>query len=332
MKTSARLDYLIGVIDLNGSDYQSICGLVGKATAADLAIDTTKPIFRGQRWHGSGVSAVGVMAAMQLGTDGEPAKLWLSIPGKPLGAMSSAEHQDLLAYLVAKGFRATRLDVALDVPHDTVGLAQLREATTSGAMMGFRSYSLTESKQRGVKGWTVYLGAAGADRRLCIYDKRAESRGRVDAVRMELRLNDDVAVAAVGQLMHRIRSSGDEWASWLARMVIGAVDFREANGARYKNERPQLDWWARITEYVGAGVRPTVRRMVRTLEDGRAWLQRQVLPTIEIIARVFGANQRTAMVDWLYDQWEYRHGPDRQRRVDRMRLELFAAAKIPCGA
>lgn len=106
------------------------------------------------------------------------------------------EENDMLGAVWRFGcreYRATRLDLAVDV-FDGGVLAQkvARSARRDVIRTNARRISVIEST-RGGTGVTTYIGSRQAARFMRVYDKNAESNGKIPASRFELQANKDFA-------------------------------------------------------------------------------------------------------------------------------------------
>lgn len=79
---------------------------------------------------------------------------------------------------------------------------------------------------------------------LRVYDKAAESGGRVDAIRWELECKGRVAVAA----MEAMAQPFENQSAAALRYLVGFLDFRERLSGLATKRRPRCRWWASLVE------------------------------------------------------------------------------------
>jgi hypothetical protein len=327
-----HIDYITGVIDCDDRlDVEKKLAFVGQAARSDVRLDWQRPIYRGRRWDASGTGTDGTMAAATDSRDGGKPSLWISIPGKPLSAMNEHEQREILRYLWAIGMRMTRLDVALDVPHDAVTHLQLDTALEYAEVVGPRSYRSIKSRQKGVDGWAVYIGGDGSDTQLCVYDKRAESGGEVDSIRWELHCRDERARVTLEYLMQFKDASSDDWCQAQAALVTSWVDFRVAAPGKRIHERNRLNWWQDIVSLARDDVWPALARPIRSLQDTLQWLHHQVIHTIEMVRGACKVGGNELLVELLYSRFDYRLTRCQRDKIERWKRELSAGLVSPCG-
>ncbi|MGE3175261.1 MAG: replication initiation factor domain-containing protein [Planctomycetota bacterium] len=204
---------------------------------------------------------------------------WSSVklPGKSCRATGTEKLLRLLAVLLddAYGLKVSRLDVAIDDFDRSFIPRQFAEACVDGdlsseaAVLGrgvitrVRPTNWDWSRR---KNGCFWLGGAKAARRLRVYDKEAESRGAIEAVRVELQCRDEYALDMAHRLVAAMvaeRPLGD-----VAReRVRGFVDLRVPSGSRSRSQEwPQVDWWA---QFIGSGTSDGIPREDPT--DARTW-------------------------------------------------------------
>jgi len=166
-----------------------------------------------------------------------------------------------LAGVAVLNGRVTRLDVCIDVfgMPATPAIDALVAAIKSDAM---RDGSLDTIRYQGVgkrAGDTLYVGAAGDEARLRVYDKGAEQGEPVQWMRVELQLRGEKAKwgALLVQLQGVVLA--------VPEILRGYVDF------------PGVEWWAEALGAVeGVPLEPTVRKP----GNKRRWYTEQVIPAM----------------------------------------------------
>lgn len=161
----------------------------------------------------------------------------------------------------------TRIDIAFD--------AQIDIRTIDWSCLVSRSRDVTRvEKVRGAPGLTVYVGSASSDTRVRVYDKSAEV-GLSDVItRFEWQFRDDRAQAIYNVLM-----SGGSVLPYLLRYL----DFRDICSTSNVSRAPRLSWWASIVGSLRSLPLLPVR-VVRTLDDVKNWILRQVAPSLALLS------------------------------------------------
>lgn len=187
----------------------------------------------------------------------------------------------LLAYVSATG-RATRVDLAADDWARRVQPEQVRDALQSGdGVTHTRSRHWYQDLATG--GGTLYVGAASSRQRLRVYDKAVESGGRIAAVRWEMQTRDETAQTLPGDL-----AMGNWGAIWASR-VVQLIDFRD----RRQTERPgrcrRSEWFSGL---VGDAAKARVYdpKPPRTVEEVKAWIDKQVAPSLAAVVAASGGD------------------------------------------
>jgi DNA relaxase NicK len=194
------------------------------------------------------------------------------------------------------------MDVALDDYDKSVDLNLVREAILAGNVKGLKldspkSYRFTDSAKGG---WTTQLGAPKSASGLCVYDKEAESGGKLPCHRWEQRLKADYASQALDDWL-RFGSKGFEQVSarYLGGLVVGRYSFIDR--ASKPNEKnlsriPELPWWKTFVDRVGCQVKHARQRPKFSIERKMRWIIRQVVTSLVVLDKVMGTEN---FDDWL---------------------------------
>lgn len=226
---------------------------------------------------------------------------WTSIrlPGKACSAVGTNRVLDLVAALGAHGgLKVARLDVALDDLTRSFTPRDFAERCVDGRLDDvdslLRPGLVTRVRRRDAWDWSrredgcFWLGSKGGARLLRVYDKGAESKGAIDAVRVELQTRNRAATT-LGLDLLRARRTGEPLGRVMARHLVGFVDFREPDGSRSATAIWRRSaWWA---EFVGGVQRATIagapRAPFETWEAGRG---AQLRSFLEVQLRRRGAS------------------------------------------
>lgn len=214
----------------------------------------------------------------------------VDVPGAVLDTLEPAQRVELLVALLSRGFRATRIDCAMDVRDGVWSQLQdrVRAAFKRGELCGARCVQgYDDLRLDGNDAQGTYIGKRGKEgsgRLSNIYDKGLES-GTTDKagewVRWEVRFSGDCA-AEVAMLIGR---EPERAAMTMAGVILGSVDFRAVNGQTALCRRPRLAWWRKILEDV-EGVRVVAKRVSSSWEGWARWMREQVAPGLARLAGV----------------------------------------------
>ncbi|MBO6740430.1 MAG: replication initiation factor domain-containing protein [Phycisphaerales bacterium] len=173
----------------------------------------------------------------------------IDLQGSRLACTPVEEFMQLSFELLKRGFRCTRIDLAVD--HVDLGIDLHKHALASckaGELCKLRTYSDdSEFKADGTPlRYLLKLGKRTSPICARIYDKGLETKtlpaGQWE--RFEVEFKDDRA----NEVCMALADAGDKLHELLWGYVIGAVEFRVANGRSEFARRPFTKWWER---YIG---------------------------------------------------------------------------------
>lgn len=212
----------------------------------------------------------------------------VEVPGSGLALLEPDRQRSLLRSLLGLGFRGTRVDCAVDVRGSGLTLvAQCVESCRAGELCGARTWEPRERVSGGLlvaHGCNIgRRGSDGSGRYVRLYDKGLETRsaGPGEWVRWEVEFSGDCAAQVALALGDA--SGQAEWDEVVASRAVGAVEFRQANGARALSRRSLVEWWAAFVDGV-RGVRVRAQRVAASLASYAAWLGRAVWPGLSAYA------------------------------------------------
>jgi DNA relaxase NicK len=292
----SRLDYLQVALDYgNRARLKDCLDMVSARLGDKIELNWTRPKVRGHDWDASGCSPLGVaVAATHSDRRQHGARLWLSIPGKPLGQLTLANQLRLLSIL-RNTYRAdvTRVDVTCDLPREWKTLKQAESAMMAGDFAGCSYVERITSRKRGETATTLYFGAPGGDRRLVVYDKERESKGRLPFDRWELRLNDLKAAAWTDTILASYEDDEQSAAEYIARCATDWIKFRWKDSATRMARAKECTWFAELKDRLGREILPCVGRVIKTVDNTIAWLKKQVIPTLKMLESAVGSYRLT---------------------------------------
>ena len=185
---------------------------------------------------------------------------------------------------MALGLKPTRLDGALDFVGLQYQICDKAETSCeANQLCGLRRFSPRHAYTVDQVAIQKLLVLGARDSPVCarIYDKGLEQRGYPEAYweRIEAEFKGDRAIAVAHALI------GDPTAAHVALQahVLGAFDFREANGRTESARRPRVAWWQRVHGDATA-VRTAVARKDSSFEKWMGWFRKAVGPRLLEIA------------------------------------------------
>ncbi len=217
---------------------------------------------------------------------------YLEIPGSVLSTMTQSRVRKLMRALQEEcKFKCTRVDVAIDDYAKTFDVRTVALAKDKHHYTGFGNTGQhIKNGRNGSLGEMVTFGnrgSRGGGKRICQYDKSIESKGKIDAMRIELSCYKHYAV----QLFeHLCAVEVIAWGELIGAWISGAIDFRRRQGEKDKNpgKRRRLGWWAKIVKGF-AQIKPGRTYTPDSIEKVKAWLVKQVAPSLAVMAhRMWG--------------------------------------------
>lgn len=297
-----------------------------------IDFSATRPTFNGKNWDGSGLGSKNIRVFYDNGVrpeetpDVDPA-LKITASGSAVGPAD----QIAIAYWLhgrAQGNQVdcTRIDIALDDHEKCVKLGKITEAHEAGNFFNASESSYIESKKRGQdKGVTLYFGSAKSDKRLCIYDKTIESKGKILGNRWEARFQRKAAREVLYMWIQEAIERTDELGKWYSDIVTGVIDFRDRTGADPNRGRCKLLGWFRkfLRSLCASPCRVRVPIEVPSLQKSIDWVGRSVAPTLALIKRVLKSDF-TGYIETAIREGGERIPNSKRRMADSSNIHVLA--------
>jgi DNA relaxase NicK len=218
---------------------------------------------------------------------------WLAALGQGDRLVEFVEWVNEIAFY-AKGdggaaVRVTRIDNHLDDYKKSVRPSEVSEWVDAGLSVTHAQAQelLCSRKQRGAPiGESFYLGKSGSRRRLNVYDKAVESDGKIDAIRWELREQEEAAEVAFSCLLMHVRlyDSLEGYGKVVAERLVSFVNFVSDDGGTRLDAYRQLVGNAERRKGYELPV-PTVVSV-----DVAQWIGRQVSASLAALFDGFGGD------------------------------------------
>jgi DNA relaxase NicK len=265
------------------------------------------------------------------------ARFAVEVPGHAIESMEPLKLLDFIKRSVTEfGIRPSRVDVFLDDFERLMAPAEI-ERTVRGLDADGR---VTKKDWCGPRHFTPRIesdlfqvtsaslefgtrGANGSGSFYRIYDKRLESKGENPAVRYERELSDEKAVAAVNSLLDAYEEGIDSVARTIGQIIVGGIDFRKRSEKPNEKNLCRLeryDWWQQIVNRVGGRLSLAGKVVKKTVERARKYIERQVIPNLQMLAAAF---TRDIFGEWLDGQLD---GPRRMRKAHEIAVREYQAA------
>lgn len=267
-----------------------------------------RTVFRwGRTYKGSSSGSLrGTMIFSNPPSMGQFGELRAYIPGKALAAATMSDIRDF-CQISHEMYSATcaRFDVAIDDYSKVLDLTEVKRAQDDGNFAYVETIGYHESGERGSKekGRTITFGSRQSQAYQRFYDKNVESKGEIDAIRLEVEFKDDKANALFEQwCFFDINDDEQQCAKTLAGAALGAVRFCDrSSGDKNLDRCDDLPWYEKLCNSVVSGFRLRVRKKERFLDDSMSWIQKAVMPTLSMIRLYMGDDE---FLQWVYDGTE----------------------------
>lgn len=210
----------------------------------------------------------------------------------------------------------SRLDVAWDV--DGITPVQVRDDFLAGQVVTriHRQVNKETGRMQGVdfrsnhEGDTVYLGSRSSTRFLRVYDRRGPTR-------VEMEWKKERAELLWARLL---ACAEEEWSSEALSELRAFVDFRERSEGDRPETAPLLSWWAEFTDGAGRWCASIPRKAVKSVDQLRMWVRRQVSGVLALVADAVG-DWNTELDDILTEgRIRYRARRDRVALLEMARV------------
>lgn len=298
----ARLHWLQGTMVVTNIDTFREVILRAAELLGDELDWTCGPLGRGKKYDRSGRGAKGFFFAWNEPNDNRQGEAWISIPGDLIDSLPLECFGSVCLLLQQFGFKATRIDCAIDDFSKKITPELLLEKARQGNFARFRyravgehppSYQFYVSPQVNSQGeveeaMTVYFGGKGSDKKFYCYRKDLESKGETDSIRFEARFADEQAHSRFEVLCECYKNRGfRDSLVIVGGFCLGAIDFVDRSIGTRLDEHPRFDWWQELEDALG-GLRIPVPRAVPTVEKIADWSHKQWETSLRIFELVAG--------------------------------------------
>jgi len=274
----------------------------------DLPRDDFEERDRGFYAYSCSAVICGGAAIVAWGGKRQNGTLHISFPGSALAFFRDVLERkavgllDLLLNLDAK---VTRLDLAFDDRPavsgecSTLSYEKFMECLQSGDLLSrMRNYQVVHDKVKigkvfdaATQGWTIYVGSRCSNSFIRIYNKAAEQAVEGPWVRVELVVKGDKAPVFARAWQAKGFASG-----YAVGLLLGLLDFKERVDDSNKSRWPTAAFW---TDFLGTFEKVTVKvtAKMRSAEQTRRWVFRQVAPALAVLDLVWGNNIWLSLVE-----------------------------------
>lgn len=278
-KVSSKVDYLQGVFVVPNTRLSPFVDAMGAIFRDSFALDKGVK-FCGRQFQHHRVSDRKAFVYYNF-LPNNFVEILVMLPAKFLdGCLRLELFQSFLTDLSSFGFRATRIDLAIDDYSKSLSVQQFRDAKAAGCNHGYQKHRTIIGDSFDV-GFTHYMGTVDSDKLYYFYDKAFESVGEVDANRLEGRFRDGWAKSIFSCLLSSVNEI--EFHQNIINCVFKGIDFYLLNDDRTKT---LLSWWQDFKDMCLAGQAVISSGQVKTsMKQTIEWFEKQVVGSLANIEK-----------------------------------------------
>lgn len=280
------------------SEAEEIIKEVEALTGDSIDYSFSKAVFNGRMWQGSGNGVLGVRlwydggAAATPASDALPQQLKFSFSGKVMSGLHLPILADWLSWRAGLNqLDCTRIDICVDDKDRCVSLGQITQSMIVDNFFNAKYKGLDLSGSRGQDiGVTVYFGHPSSHKRLRIYDKDAESKGKVTGIRWEAQFRKAVAHDVLFTILEKIDDDVEKATDYFKSVVTGVIDFRDRSGADPNRARcPRLPWFEYFCNALAAcPIRLVAEKREPLIQRSIDWINKSVAQSLSVVKKVLG--------------------------------------------
>lgn len=272
-----------------------------------ISFDYSKSSSRkiGILWHRCYTGTMGALYSQRDTPDGTCHRLVITGTACQRASVSILHRYCQMVAFASDTVRCSRLDVRADDYGSLLQYGRILAALEEGQFSGFKKCSVIKNISE--PGWTFSLGSRESNHYVRIYDKAAESGGRIDCRRFESEFKGSKSDQVFKLIVARDSLSSD----FLGSVLLQKINFVDKNDKNL-DRNLRLDWW---DEFVSAlslkSVLAVVSKIKSSVQKKMDWIAYQVEKSLALIKKCLGLDDYTV---WL--QSRERAGTSRLREAD----------------
>lgn len=286
----------------------------------DIHLDMVDSVPRkiGVSWDYSHLSPSGTLYCLRRAENG-CIRCRLAISGEDCRRLGNARLRGFMVwankYLL--NLSCSRIDICIDDYAKKIQFSDLENAIENENCSGFRTGRSIKNHERKYPGWTVYVGSRSSEFMVRIYNKFAESKGKIDSYRWESEIKGDTA-NALFPLLLEFPESDEEYQSKLIDYAIGKIKFIEKIDKNI-SRCPLLDWWKEWLEFIKAVPKKIfVARQETSLARTKQWMQKSVAKSLAMINESLGCYYFPHFLEELIIS-----GKERMKNIDDLKVKDY---------
>jgi DNA relaxase NicK len=189
-------------------------------------------------------------------------------------------------------------------------MSQIEAEIREGNYSGFKKAKVIENFGDEHNGWTVYLGSRSGEKMIRIYDKLAESMGKIDSIRWEVEYKGETANAVFAMLLE-FPEHDEQYQRQLIDIAVSGVSFIDKIDKNV-SRNTLVSWWHEWLEYLqSCPLKPRVLRATTSISRKRAWVRHSVAKSLAMLKSAFDDRE---FENYLKSILEY--GKSKYREID----------------
>lgn len=287
-----------------------------------VEFDFTKSISMtvGVRWDYVYRGSLGALYMCRLTPDGF--RYRLSIPGKVCSSVPLRLSLRFFEVVYSQNpdIICSRIDICIDDFSKKLTFENIAQALKEKNHSGFRTCQAINNYDS-LNGWTIYLGSRQSEHMVRVYNKSAESLGRVNSIRWESEYKGEKSNAIFKSLA--LSLTPEHSIKLLKGYVLGKINFIHHIDKTLERCK-MLDWWAEFVAYLNfERVQVLVDKVVTSIESKMNWFGKQVEKSLALISRALGSEGFQTFIDESLVS-----GTDRLRKYDEILLIEYLNSKL----
>ena len=281
-------------------DVEQIIRELEEIASESIDFSFSRSVFNGRLWTGSGRGARGVRVWYDSGLsedenqEPKPAQLKFSMGGSVMSTVDFPILADWLSWRAGMNeLDCTRVDVCVDDKKRLVEMGKITQAKYAGNFFNASYSALQSSSTRGkAEGITVYFGHPSSHKRLRVYDKTVESKGKIKGIRWEAQFRKAVARDVLFTILEKIDDGIKEATDYFKSLVTGLIDFRDRSGDDPNRARcKRLSWFVEFCDALRAEpIRVSSEKPEPLVQRSIDWLSKSVAQSLSVIKHVLGTD------------------------------------------
>lgn len=336
---SVGVDWLtetVALTDRTPEDFKAMVKELCKLFDTEYEWDDNHPLIRGQEYTEHVLTPSGVLAGITAENPftGQPRRGIVIIPGRAWKSVDKVTWLKAFKLLSDFGTEATRVDTFIDDSEKVLTLDVIGDALRRKCARSVKKAPLVFDELN-PEDWTQYIGSRSSDKFVRLYNKEAESKGEIPAIRLEVESKGKKArevSARLKAIATKILNKPGlqdaitfQFDGEIIDMVTGALDFREPKeGEKNYSRRIRCEFWQKfIDDLIAQPDYPVVKRTKPALDDTDTWINKQVMPSLTVLRLAYGKKGFDKLIEDGINENKHKLSPYKKSVIKQYHKEKF---------